>query len=332
MVTTATLIHSVVHDLLCQNKFAYAHFPEIVDLAVVGTGLGVPQSNIDFVKNVATFWDSTNWEVAPRPFLDCHSLAWANAVAAWIRGDKDPDWARDLPGEVSAPMRKSLKYLFKTNDSILQSSIAENPVPVHSQADWMKLAREKSVTTQIISLRHLEFAESADSQQEILLVEKFRSGNREILLHAIDATQRMKIVSEPLAEELRFLLDNRDDEVRAKALYSLTRSRQLDERAIDAAAKMLESRTRYVVFAGIVALSSLDTVPDHVLPAADRGFVRALQKCDFEFVGLFAQAYNRWLDDPRAHFNQLFGADSPEYFGIALEALKNVREQLVTLG
>jgi hypothetical protein len=229
-------------------------------------------------------------------------------------------------------MRKSLKYLFKTNDSFLRFSTAGNFVPDHSQEDWLKLASEKSVTTQIISLRHLELGESPSSHQETLLVEKLRSGNRVILLHAIDATQRMKNISDPLSEELCFLLDNRDDEIRAKALYSLTKSRQLDERAIDVAAKMLESRTRYVVFAAIVALSSLDTVPDHVLPAADRGFMRALQKVDFEFVGLFAQAYNRWLEDPKAHFNQLFGTESPEYLKIAIEALKSVGDQLVTLG
>jgi len=326
------LIQGVVNDLLCQDGFGYAHFPELVDLAVIGTGLGLPRSSMEFVKNVPAFWDSTNWEVAPRPFLDSQSLAYANALAAWIRGDRDPSWARELPGTVKSPMKRSLKYLFQTGDSFIQASPSALQSSLElSQAEWTGLVESKLASTQIVALRHLKFDESRPGQHDSFLVERLRSGNREIVLHSIDATQRMKSVSEPVAAGLGLLLEHRDDEIRAKALHSLTRSGRLDEQAISAAAKMLESRTRHEVFAGAVALASLDSVPGHVLASADRGIFRALQKCDFEFVGLYASAFNRWLDDPREHFRKLLAADSPEYLGIALDALRNVRGQLVPL-
>ena len=329
ILTTATLINNVVCDLLYQNGFDYAHFPEIVDLAVVGTGLGMPQSNISLVKETGSFWDSTQWELFPRPFLDCQPLAYANAIAAWIRSEKDPEWANELPVEVKRPMRKSLKFLWKTSDSFFNASSATQFMRNQSQQDWLTMAATDSPSKQIVAFRHLEFEENLNPQQESLILEKLQSGNRAILLHAIAATERMKFNNGPVTNELQLLVNHHDDEVRAKALCSLTRSGGLDEATIEVAAKMLDCRTKFVAFAGIYALSSRESVPDHVLAPANRGFIRALQTCDYEFVGLFAAAFNRWLDDPEAYFEQLLSEDSPEYLEIALAALVNIREQLV---
>lgn len=137
--------------------------------------------------------------------------------------------------------------------------------------------------------------------------------------------------SDPVANELRFLVESRDDELRAKAIIALAKLAQLDEETIDAAVKMIDSSVRYVVFAGVFALSSLKAAPDNVLRASERGFVRALQTCDYEFVGLFAVAMDRWLDDPQSHIEQLLQNDQPEYLNIATEALQNVRAQSVAL-
>ena len=44
-----------------------------------------------------------------------------------------------------------------------------------------------------------------------------------------------------------------------------------------------------------------------------------------------AAAYNRWLDDPPSHIQDML-QDSPEYLPIALDALQQVPEQLVSIG
>ena len=116
----ATLVHGVVSDLLHQHKYAYAHFPEFVDLTVIATGLGTLLSNLDFVSQSPTFWDSTQWRLIPRPFLDSQGVAYANAIAAWTRGERDPEWATDLEAELQRSMTKSLKFLNKTDDCFFQ--------------------------------------------------------------------------------------------------------------------------------------------------------------------------------------------------------------------
>jgi hypothetical protein len=330
----ATLINGVVCDLLSQHNFAAADNPELVDLAVVVTGLGTIRSNIGFVKKVAAYWDSTRWEFSSRPFLDCQSLAYANAIAAWARGDATPVWAGDLVSEVKRPMLGSLKFLLKTNDSFCQPATNQSRLQ-QSQSEWWKLAAVTSPSQQVIALRHLAAEGGLSDQQQSLLLRKLQSANRAIVLGAIAAVERLAVLHAPIAgesitRELRMLVDHRDDEVRAKAMCVVARLGKLDELTIDTAANMLSSNQKHLVFAGAYALTTLDSVPDHVLPPFDRSFVRALQACDYDFVGLFAAGYNRWLADPQSHLQDLLH-DSPEYLPIALDALQQVPGQLVSI-
>ena len=322
----------VVADLLHQTKFNYAHFPELVDLAVIGTGLGALRSNLPLVNSEGSYWDTTQWEVTPRKFLGTSPLAYASAVAAWIRGDKDPLWANDLQAEIKAPMKKSLKYLHKTNDSFFQPAAATPPALSQSQEHWWQLAATGKPSSQVIALRQLELDGTSTEQQQTFLVDNLRTNDTTILLHTIDAMDRIKETSKPTVDELLLLVEHRDDVVRAKACWTLTKLDELDEPTLHLAAKMLDNKVRFIVFTGINALASLDTVPDQLMPAVDRGFLRALQNCDFEFVSLFVAAYQRWHDDPKAHFESMLADDSPEYLELALEALQNVREQLIALG
>lgn len=331
----ATLVHGVVNDMLCQHDLGDAILPEVVELAVVGTGLGMLRNNIGLLAKTGTFWDSTQWGAVPRPFLDPQTLAYANAVAAWAREDRSPQWARDLMGELKRPMQNSLKFLFKTNDSFFQPS-KQQQLLGQSQDRWWELAACDSPSQQIVALRHLQSEHHPNDQQESLLMEKLGSGNRAILLHAIAAVERILFNQQPIASDLivrrlRILADHRDEEVSAKAMCALTRLGKLDEITMEIASNMLESSFRHVVFAGAYALSSQDAIPDQTLVMVDRCFVRALRACDYEFVGLFATAYNRWLDEPESHAQNLL-SDSPEYVPVAVDALRQVPDQLVSIG
>ncbi|MEM6471178.1 MAG: hypothetical protein AAF802_16580 [Planctomycetota bacterium] len=330
----ATLINGVVCDLLHASDFGSAHLPERVDLAVVGMGLGMVRNNVNLVRRQPSHWDSTQWDSVPRPFLDSRSLAYANAIAAWARDDTTPEWASDLPAELKRPMRKSVKYLSKTRDAFFNPK-AKRLQTTQSQSEWWKLASSDSASKQVIAMRHLEMGRQLDKQQESLMLEKLRSANVAIVLHAIAAIDRMHdemlpASSESFSTELLRLVDHRNDEVRAKAMCALGRFGHLVEAAVESAATMLQDNRRHLVFAGVSALSKLDTVPEDVVPLFDRCFVRALRACDYEFIDLFVASYRRWLDHPQGHLEGLL-QDSPEHLPIALEALQKINDQLVQI-
>ena len=329
--TAATIVHHVVCDLLHQKEFGMAHFPELVDIASIGTGLGVFYNKIELVKAVGGFWDSTYWGAFPRPFLDSQALAYVNAMTAWIRGDKDPTWGTNLRVDLIKPMKKSLKYLHKTDDSFFRLSNSEKEILKQDQRDWIAMAESKSVSTQVIAVRHLENSDPVREAHETLLVNKLMSPDRDVVLNTIAVVEKMKFVCDATTDELRLLCEHRDDEIRSKAMYALAKLELLDESTTEIATKMIGSSEKFVSFAGGFALASLKSAPEHLIPFANRGFLRALQSCDYEFVGLYAAAFNRWFDDPKQYIERLLKDDSPDYVEVGLEALENVQKQLVNL-
>jgi len=327
------LIHGVVADMLGQHEYAFAHFTEFVDLAAIATGLGTPRSNLDLVsKNQASFWDTTQWRVIPRPFLDSQGVAYANAMAAWVRGESNPEWTEDLQPELKRAVHKSLKFLTKTNDSFFHARVGDAKIFLNqSQSEWLKRAQSKSVSQQVVAVRHLKKDESVLPELQSTLTDKLRSAHEPVMLNAISATEQVVDIGDTAIEELRFLTQHRDHVVRAKATCALTRLGQLDETTIQKAGDMLGSKKKHEIFAGLMALSSLGSVSDNLIPPINRAFIRSLQVCDYEFVNLFTAAFAKWLDDPRSHVENLLRDDSPEYMELAMEALDNVNEQLISL-
>ena len=174
-------------------------------------------------------------------------------------------------------------------------------------------------------------ASDSDTRQLSALLDKLRSDNPAVLLNAINTAGSMKKASVAVVDELNLLLENRNDQIRAKAMFALARLAAVDEGAIKFAIKMLESHAKFVIYAGLLGLSSISDVPSSVFPAANRAFIRSLQICDYEFIGLFVAAFQQWVDDPELYLKNLLQEDSPEYFEIAMEALASARERLVEL-
>jgi len=329
LLTLATLANRLVCDLLVQNGFAYAHLPELVDMAVVVTGLGALQNHINLVNNNGHFWDSTQWETYPRPFLDRHGLAYTHAVAAWLRNQRDPAFLDDLPADLKKPTKKSLKYLFRTGDCFVSSDRLP-ALSNHTNEEWIKAATEGSKSRKIIALRQLRPTDQPDARLAECILNRLKSGDRELCLHAIEAEEKLLIADASLIDELRMLTTSRDDQIKAKVIMTLTRLGALDDQNIEVAARMLDSRARFVVYAGIFALTSLSSVPEEIVEPANRGFVRSLQTCDYDMIGLFTSAWIRWEENPEQHFEALLKHDSPEYLELALESLANVREQMAS--
>ncbi len=324
-------MHHVVRDLLCQREFEYQHLPEFVDLAVVGVGLGVPLSQVNLVNEKGLFWDTTEWETFPRPFLDQQDLAYAFALSAWVRGEASLSWLDAVPAVIKKPAQKSLKYLSKQNDSFFRPHQSKAGKLKQDQNFWLETVAQKSISEQIIGLRYLQVASDSDTRQLSALLDKLRSDNPAVLLNAINTAGSMKKASVAVVDELNLLLENRNDQIRAKAMFALARLAAVDEGAIKFAIKMLESHAKFVIYAGLLGLSSISDVPSSVFPAANRAFIRSLQICDYEFIGLFVAAFQQWVDDPELYLKNLLQEDSPEYFEIAMEALASARERLVEL-
>ena len=317
---TAALVQSLVHDLLVTNGIADSVPGEFLDAAVALCGVGGARAEVELISEGGSYWDSTRWDANPADFLDHESLAYAHSLAIWCRGGN----ADMLPMSMRTA-KGSLKYLNKTNDSFFQKELVSNDqLKIETFAD---LATEGNESTRICAMKFFQSDEALHEKQDAAILENLRHRSDHVLAHAVSAAQATQTTSEAVVEELKFLTDNRDERLRSKAVQAVTLLGQLDDHVADNAAKMLGSSTNYVTYSGLLALAKLDRVSEDVLKLADRGFERALHTCNYQFIELFAGAYNRWLDDPAAHLNKLWGERSPEYYQMAVEALTALTDQ-----
>lgn len=310
---TAALLQSMVLDLLATRGMTEAPSGEFLDAAVVLCGLGEPRAEVELISNAGSYWDATIWDAHPAKFLDHESLAYAHSLAIWCR-----DGSADLPASMRTA-KGALKYLNKTNDSFFQKSLVTDEQLEIKQ--FVELAENGSEATRICAMQFFHSDEASKQQQDEAVLANLRHRSDHVIAHAVSAAQRTQSTSPGVVEELKLLTDNHDDRLRSKAVQAVTLMGQLDDYVADNAAKMLSSSTNFVTYSGLLALVKLDKVSEDVLKLADRGFERALHTCNYPFIELFAGAYNKWLDDPAAHLNKLWGERSPEYYQMATEAL-----------
>ena len=317
---TAALMQSLVHDLLVNNGLANAAPGEFLDAAVALCGLGGPRAEVELISDAGSYWDTTRWDASPANFLDHESLAYAHSLAIWCRGGNV-----DLLPASMRTAKGSLKYLNKTNDSFFQRSLViDDQLAIET---FIELAASGKDSTRIAAMQFFNSDQALHEQQDAAILENLRHRSEHVIAHAVSAALVTQTTSPGIVEELKLLTDNHDDRLRSKAVQAVTLLGQLDDYVAGNAAKMLSSSTAYVTYSGLLALAKLDKVSEDVLQLADRGFERALHTCNYQFVELFAGAYNRWLDDPVAHLNRLWGERSPEYYQMAVEALTALTDQ-----
>lgn len=107
---TATLAHELAHvRLLTERRVDRARkdHEQLTDLATVFFGLGVFTANaaLDFSKS------EYGWRTSRLGYLGEELFGYSLAYYAYVRGEKDPSWARALDTNPRACMRKGLRYL-----------------------------------------------------------------------------------------------------------------------------------------------------------------------------------------------------------------------------
>ena len=313
------------------RQFPLWHFPEIVDIATIATGLGVLLSDFSFVEKSIRVGEVTEWSHSRRSFLDQKAMVYTFAIAAWIRNEAKPKWSAKMRTDVRGPLKKALKYLQQTNDSFFQAETAATDLLNQPQENWLRLAASGGNSQQIIAIRKFSADERRTEEQASILANKLKSDNLSIVLNAIWAAEQTGNRSPEVIDQIRELVVSHDDNVRAKAIMTLAILGEMDEETVDRAAGLLGTGGPYLDFAAAFSLSSLPAVPDHVLLPMNKGMLRALQGCHYELVAHFVNAFDRWIDEPEEYFTKVLAEDGPEYLEIVLETLEQNRKRFVQL-
>ncbi|MBI3411636.1 MAG: hypothetical protein HY040_25180 [Planctomycetes bacterium] len=119
----ATMAHELGHVLLLgQGRIsadAEDHEP-LTDLLTVFLGMGVIAANSVIREK---YWHAgavSGWDMSRRGYVTMPMYGYALALFAWVRGEENPPWAKELRGDVRAAFKEGTRYLVETGDSQFQ--------------------------------------------------------------------------------------------------------------------------------------------------------------------------------------------------------------------
>jgi len=112
----ATLAHEIAHiKLLGENRMEENDEP-ITDLTTIFFGLGIFNANAAF----QTFADSKYYGWSKSGYLTQWEWGYALALFAYVRQEKQPDWANHLCKNVKADFKRSQHFISNNEDIIFQ--------------------------------------------------------------------------------------------------------------------------------------------------------------------------------------------------------------------
>lgn len=133
----ATLSHEFSHiKLLGENKLKKNN-EELTDLTTIIFGLGIFNANVSF--QIKTNHDSWGWSKSG--YLSQMEWAYALALFAYIRGEKEPEWIQFLSRNIKSDFIKSEKFIRDNPDKIFKSKTTK---PVTEGKDEALPKSEKS--------------------------------------------------------------------------------------------------------------------------------------------------------------------------------------------
>ena len=59
----------------------------------------------------------SGWDMSKRGYLTMPMYGYALALFAWVRGEENPDWCKELRGHVRVASKEGMRFLLEIGDS-----------------------------------------------------------------------------------------------------------------------------------------------------------------------------------------------------------------------
>src|SRR5262249_26780470 len=125
---------------------------QLTDLVPVFLGLGLFAANAPVRDRSYT---ENNWhyfKIDKQGYLPSRMLGYALALFAYVRGEAKPAWARYLRPDAAQPLKRGLRYLLKTGDSLFHPDTAHQPVNPPTEAEVIERLTTGSPTVRAMTL------------------------------------------------------------------------------------------------------------------------------------------------------------------------------------
>jgi hypothetical protein len=300
----AVLAHELAHDLLSGRGTLKDDLDAewVTDLLPAYLGLGVFTANATLREKTERYGRSRWWSIQRHGYLNSCTIGYALALFAWVREERNPEWARFLRLDAAESFATGLRFLEATEDSVFTpetASSADRPTPWHTLLEQIDGRSASACVAALWGLARHPRDGRRDLGQAVPLVQRRLSDrSAAIRAEAARALATLGPAAEPVLDDLVQLLDDADPDVQIAAVYALGRLAMQPDTVLPHLVEALDDRE--LIRPAAVAIAAYGPAARAVVPRLASALLQALAETEYPNVDALAQAIEATAPDPAA--------------------------------
>ncbi len=326
----ATLVHELAHDILLGGGLLASHesdHEQVTDLLLIFLGVGIIPTN-NTVKDRA--WREGQMEyfqIRRSGYLSAADFGYAFALFAYVRGEEQPLWMSHLRPDAREVMKKGLKFLNKTGDTLFHPDKLREKLHTPTAAEVRDWLRDGTPTEQVFALWQLEQHPLPDSSVIEAIENKLADRDWVIASAAAEALGPLREAAAHSTPSLLRALNSRHPRVRAAAANALGEIGAESEKVLPALALLLADLNSYVVTCAANALGKFGPCAGpfarELLAALDAALYSESSE---HSAGYLLLALTKIDSDPEQRIREYYESGNDEHRDHLLEMLANMRQ------
>jgi hypothetical protein len=311
MAFVATLAHELVHHILTGHQLLKGE-PDrewTTDLATVYFGLGIFEANATVSESRGFSERGQHWSsVSKHGYLPARMLAYAMALHAWLCGEQRPDWASHLRLDAATAFTEGLRYLERTEDSLLRPDNLRRP-DANSVDRLLDQLEQRSPSARVAALWELARLGTEAGKAVPAVVHCLADARTGIRAEAARTLAELGPSAEVAIHDLVAALDDPEEEVRAAAAFALGKLHLQPEIAIESLTDRLDDPSTLDTVAWALAQFGADARP--ALPRLLNNLRNELGRCSGA-IDFLVYAVRAIAPDPEVEIRQLVDSCDPD--------------------
>jgi hypothetical protein len=309
----ATLAHELAHELLLGRGLLTGEESDhewVTDLLPVFLGVGLFAANATLRESHERTAQWYSWQVSRQGYLPSHVIGYAMAVFAFLRGESDPEWARHLRADAAEPLRNGLRYLRKTNDSLIRPDMVGGKRPALTPEEAVQWLRRGTASVRLATLWDLRERPLSEPEVVTAVAERLRDGDAAIPRQAALTLAAFGDAADSAVPALVDVLVIADEPTRAGVAEAFGRLRLRAEVAVPELCSLLSDSHPGVLEAAAGALIQFGVRAEQAAPRLLPRLLVAVRDGDEDLARLLAEALIVTAADPLGQARrELAGAD-----------------------